>query len=291
MKILGWALFLLFCLRAYPQHRDFVPGGIYEGYSLAKISLDEALHNLTPGTIVIISELHDNISHHQNQLEALIKIKSKGFDNLSLGMEFFNYTHQSFVDDFLDGLLQEKDFLEIVTWPGDNWESYRPIVLFPRQTLGKTLALNLPRSITQKVAQNGLQALLPNEIQQLPPNWSLGNSHYFERFKRLMEESHIPETSLMRYFTAQSLWDETMAWRAVKFMKENPEQILLIIVGDFHTSYGGGLPDKIRERGWKKMLCFSQVDLEGLSELEREEIMLPHPRYGTRSDFIWVGSP
>jgi uncharacterized iron-regulated protein len=104
-----------------------------------------------------------------------------------------------------------------------------------------------------------------------------------------MGGGHIPEQAILRYFTAQSIWDETMSWQAVEFLRKNPSHVLVIIVGDFHAQYGGGLPDKLRQRGLTKIITFSQVNLTELTPEEQAAEMEPHPTYGPRADFIWVG--
>ena len=162
-------------------------------------------------------------------------------------------------------------------------------MLFPLSAGGTSWALNAPRAVTGKVARTGISSLTPEEAALLPPNWSLGNDLYYERFKAVMGDGHIPEEALLRYFTAQSLWDETMSWRAVDFVRQNPDQVLVILVGDFHAVYGGGLADKIHQRGWNQILTIGQVSLEGATPQEQDEIMKPHPVYGKRADYIWVG--
>jgi hypothetical protein len=92
---------------------------------------------------------------------------------------------------------------------------------------------------------------------------------------------------MIKYFTVQSLWDETMAYSTVQYMENNPNSIFIIIVGDFHASFGGGLPDRLRARGINKLLTISQVDFTGLNNIERKELMTPHPSYGKRADFVW----
>src|SRR5690606_17685645 len=116
----------------------------------------------------------------------------------------------------------------------------------------------------------------PEESRLLPPDFQLGNAEYFERFYEAMKD-HVPDRSaLENYFTAHSLWDETMAWRASEFLTQNPGHVLVIIVGDFHVAYEDGLVESLQRRNIRT-LAISQV-------MEREEIA-PHPRYGRRGDF------
>ena len=263
---------------------------LYLGDSLQPVSLSDALSPVTKGTIIIISELHGHQPHHRHQLEALKELKQDGTFGVSLGMEFFSYTKQLVLNDYLSGKVREAEFLEQIGWDKNKWQNYRRQVLFPLQAGGTTWALNLPREVTGQIARSGLGSLTPDKRTLLPPNWSLGNDLYYERFEAFMGRGHISKDKMKRYFVAQSLWDETMAWRAVEFIRQNPDQVLVILVGDFHAIYGGGLPDKIRQRGWQQILTISQVTLRGMTSDEQDEIMTPHPRYGKRADFIWVGN-
>jgi uncharacterized iron-regulated protein len=278
-------------IQALSLAATYTDNQIYDGSSLKLKSLEEALSQVSPGSIVIISELHDNPSHHRHQMEALQHLEKGFHKGLSLGMEFFDYTKQDIVNDFLSGKIQDSEFLPYVEWGKTPWSYYRPLVLFPSGAGGTTWALNSPKRITSKVKRTGVESLTADEIKLLPPNWSLGNRDYLERFREIIGGGHsVPEESIARYFEAQSIWDETMAWRAVSYMEKFPQQILVILVGDFHAAYGGGLPDKIRNRGWTKTLVISQVAISEMEESEIQQTMRPHARYGPRAELIWIGN-
>jgi uncharacterized iron-regulated protein len=236
---------------------------------------------------VIVSEQHDILTHQQNQLRVLESLFTAGANHLSVGMEFFYRPSQPQVDQFVNGLIGEAEFLKSIEWGKAPFASYRPQVLFPRTHGGKTLALNASRSLTGRISKVGIAGLTDAERAQLPPNFTLGNAAYFERFQEVMS-GHISKEALQRFFEAQSVWDETMAWTATEYLKEDPKQILVIIVGDFHAVYGGGLPDRLLARGAKKVVVVSQVHFDGVSESEAEKAMKPHEKWGPRADFIWV---
>ncbi len=73
-----------------------------------------------------------------------------------------------------------------------------------------------------------------------------------------------------------------------ELLRAHPEQVLVIIVGDFHASYGGGLPDRLRARGVTSMLVISQVNRFGLDDDETRRLVVPDPRHGVRADYVWV---
>lgn len=261
--------------------------GLYHGTSLQPASIRDVIRAVTPGTIVIVSENHGYKPHHNNQLRVLQALDGAPHAKVSVGMEFFSWKKQPYVDQYVRGEVSEDEFLKLVEWGGDDFSNYRDQVLFPRDHNGETLALNAPRQLTARIAEVGLAGLTPRERTDLPPGLTLGRAEYFERFTEVMKD-HVPADALSRYFEAQSVWDDTMAWVAMSHMVVNPDQILVIIVGDFHASYGGGLPDRLRARGAKKVVTISQVNLTDVSDEEASELLKPHAKWGPRGQFVWV---
>ena len=196
-------------------------------------------------------------------------------------MEFFDFTQQTQLDAFLAGKITEADFLKAVKWGSIPFDFYREQVLAPLSMQGKTIALNAPRSLTSAISKSGLSALSEEQKKLLPPRFELGRDIYRERFTETMID-HVPKDAITRYFEAQSVWDDTMAHLASEFIKQNPEQVLVIIVGDFHAIYGGGLPDRLRARGQSDILVFSQI------KSSSDDEVTPHSEWGKRADFIWV---
>jgi uncharacterized iron-regulated protein len=262
--------------------------GLYDGSTGRALSLEQALSGVRPGQAVIVSEQHDFSSHHVNQLAVLLTLRSMSL-RVGVGMEFFYYPDQPLVDRFTLGEIGEDEFLRAIRWSGYPFDWYRPLVLFPRQAGGQTRALNAPPQLTRALAQRGVAGLSDGERALLPPEFQLGNERYYERFATAVRQhGNLPESALRAYFAAQSAWDDTMAWQAREFLRANPDQVLVIIVGDFHASYGGGLPDRLRARGVADVLVISQVNRFGLSDDDARKLVAPDPRYGARADYVWV---
>ena len=151
-----------------------------------------------------------------------------------------------------------------------------------------TWALSAPRGLTGKVSKTGLASLSEEEKALLPPNFTLGRDSYKERFMRLMPHLPSPEAG-ERYFAAQSIWDDTMAWRATDFMFAHADQVLVIVVGEFHVQYGGGLPYRIRARApHVPVLTFSQINTLDLSDADVTAEIEVSPTDGARADYLWL---
>jgi uncharacterized iron-regulated protein len=258
------------------------------GDSQKPILLTEALAKVTPGTIVLLGEQHAHSPHQLQQVEIISELKKMGH-RVHVGMEFFAYPFQGVVDRWRSGAMTEADFLTEIGWgKGFSFDFYRQQVLLPVVGVEMVLALNAPRILTSKVAKNGIGSLNDEEQALLPPNFAVGNQGYLERFQEAAG-AHCP--NLQNCFTAQSIWDDTMAWRAVSFLRENKDDILVIIVGEFHVQYGGGLKDRIQARGWENVVTFSLLNMEGLSPEEIQSATEVSPKYGKRADYLWLSRP
>ncbi len=252
-----------------------------------RLSLSAIAQQIRPGTIIVMGENHGLKSSQQAQMELMRALRDQGL-KLSVGLEFFYYPDQALVDQFRVGALPEVDFLKKIQWGSPAFDFYRDQAIFPRYDQGEyTLALNAPRFLTSKISKVGLSGLTSDEQKSLPPGFQLGRASYKERFLALMPHLPNPEAG-ERYFAAQSTWDDTMAWRAAEFIQAHPEQVLLIVVGEFHTTYGGGLPYRIEVRTQQKPLVFSYLNIQGLSQKEVESELDPFTAYGPRGDYIWL---
>lgn len=287
MKVISSILFLFGVLATQPACSSiWKTDALYHGVSLQEAPVNQVAQSVAKGSIVIVSEQHDLKDHHDKQVEFLKALVSFGH-TVSVGMEFFDYTKQTAVDSYLLKTLPEADFLKEVGWgKGFPFDMYREQVTLPLAHGGWTIALNAPRSLTNVISKNGVSSLTPEQLSLLPPHFVIGNSLYFDRFKETMN-GHVKDDQIQKYFEAQSAWDDTMAWIATEYQKKNPDKTLVIIVGDFHAAYGGGLPDRLKARGAVHLVTISQVNFKGSSDSEASED-IRHPQWGSRADWIWV---
>ncbi len=255
------------------------------GKGLELITLDQATQNIQPGSIVVLGEQHGTSKQASQQMQILESIR-KNNKIVSVGMEFFEAQDQALVNQWRAGQLAEADFLKAIGWGSFPFADYSGQAMFPKSEEGATtVALNASRKLTGKIAKVGLSGLSDEERAQLPPGFTLGNDRYFERFKEIMG-GHLPSAdAINRYFAAQSTWDEAMAYRATEYIKAHPDQILVIVVGEFHVQYGGGLPDRIQARGGN-VTTFSLVNLAGLEPSDQIQAVQPSTVYGARADFV-----
>lgn len=267
---------------------------LVRGENHIEISLETALNEIPSVGIVVIGEMHGLAPLRDQQMEILNGLRKRGY-KVAVGMEFLNYTDQSKIDQFTSRQISDEEFKTLINW-GNNFDFnlYKDQILFPLKDAA-TLGLNMPSEVTRSISRNGIDSLTLEQNALLPPNFTLGRDSYKERFFKAMGHPVPPEKQL-NYFTAQSLWDDTMAWQTVNYVTKNPDQIFVIIVGEFHVQYGGGLPNRLNARlaeaGFNlPITTFSQIWAEGLTETEIKLELEPSPIEGPRANYIWITQP
>lgn len=278
-----FCIFAMSFLTAQAQEVPILLGGAPSNQILAS----EIAKTVRPGSVIVMGELHGLKTSRQAQLELLQALRNQGL-KISVGLEFFYYPDQLVVDSYRAGQMDESQFLTQIQWGGISFDFYRDQALFPLYPFGeRTLALNAPQALTRRISKVGLVGLNSDELQLLPPNFQVGRDSYKKRFLAMMPHIPSPEAG-DRYFAAQSVWDDTMAWKAADFIRAHSDQVLVIVVGDFHAQYGGGLPDRIFARTGQAPLVFSFVSSAGLSDEELLHELEPSTEFGPRANYIWL---
>jgi uncharacterized iron-regulated protein len=243
------------------------------------------VEQLKTANVVYLGETHDRESDRQQQL-AIIQTLFKHKPRLAIGMEMFQRPAQPLLDLYLGGkitaaqLRQQSEFDR--RW-GFKWESYAPILEFAKAHGLPVIALNTPTEITRKAAKQGLESLTPAELQYIPPIAEIdrGNLTYQQMILASYQQHagivSIASKSFDRFYTAQLLWDETMAERVANFANQNPDRQTIVIAGSSHIIYGYGIPDRVMRRMKN-------------SKFIQKTVLLSHdldPQQSPPADFIW----
>ena len=199
-----------------------------------EISLEQAAAKLPSPGIVYVGEFHDNASHHAAQL-AVIQSLDKHQRPVAVGLEMFQHIEQSILDAWVARALSEAEMRRAFArnW-GQDWHLYRDIFLYCRDRRIPMVGLNVPRSITRKVAQSGFESLTPEEIGKLPPIVCRVDREY-EEFLRRVLGSHGSESGFRRFCEAQLVWDTAMAVYALEYLKAHPGRTVVVLCGMIHA--------------------------------------------------------
>lgn len=218
----------------------------------------QLLKRLAQTQIVYLGETHDRAADHAAQRQILQALYQQQ-PQLIIAMEMFQRPAQSLLDRYLKEELTETELLkqsEYQTRWGFPWEFYAPILRFAKAQSLPVIALNTPTEVTRKVAQRGLHSLTWAERRFIPPlsAIALAPASYRQRLRDIFVAIHQGKTSSMsfeRFFEAQVLWDETMAERLAQAQRQQPNSLIVVLVGQAHLFYGEGIPQRVTRRSPK----------------------------------------
>lgn len=167
-------------------------------------------------------------------------------------MEMFIHRNQKALDDYIQGKIDEKEFLKqsqyFKTW-GFDYVLYRDILRFARDNRIPVIGLNLPREIVNKVARSGIESLSEEEKKELPSEMDMSDEEYRKRLKDTFEKHEgSKERDFENFYQSQIIWDEIMAQRIDEYMRENPSKKMVVIVGGGHLTYSSGIPKRAFRR-------------------------------------------
>jgi uncharacterized iron-regulated protein len=137
---------------------------------------------------------------------------------------------------------------------------YRPLFTTARAHNVALVALNAPREVTRKIARGGLDGLSPAERATLP-TLDLGSAAH-RKFVRDAFGAHgatMKEAVFERFYTAQVVWDETMADRVAQWLVRNgPDARMVVVAGNGHVADRFGIPARAAKRTGRPYLTVVQ---------------------------------
>jgi hypothetical protein len=224
--------------------------------------VDEAAFwdKVTHAHAVCVGEEHPNPHHHWVQLHVVRTLAKRiGKDKLAIGLEMVQRPFQAPLDDYSAHRIDAEALL----------------------------ALNAAKELTKKVVRQGLESLTADEKKDMP-DLDLKNEAHRAWFDNLMnsmggtsphskkapdkdskdskpddkkdDKDKVPNPhkegngemvempSADRIYTAQVIWDETMADTASKWVKANPTGHLVILAGNGHC-HDSAIVNRMKRRG------------------------------------------
>ena len=261
---------------------------IYSFSHASFITPEQMLNDLNQARMVIIGEGHDQISHHKNQEEIMQSLAQS--KTVSVGLEFVNWNQQELFDQYQSSQIDEATFLTQVKWSNEYpFSFYKPLVDVAILSGGHAYGLNMPRGAVRKVLCEGKDKVSSEIKALMPPNFTVGSQLAFQFFKETIDEFHpLPPDFYAQFFVAQSLWDDTMAYNAIRHSDQGENHTFVVIIGTLHTYYKLGLPDRILKRSDNKLnpIVIAQVLLEKLTKEEAEPYVKKDDQYGNLADYI-----
>jgi uncharacterized iron-regulated protein len=248
-----------------PAYRLFDQGG-------KKASYKDLIKETSEADIVFFGELHDNPICHWLEYEITADLYAEKGKNLILGAEMFEADNQLIVNEYLSGLIKEKNFeAEARLWPNYKTD-YKRLLNFARDSSLAFIATNIPRRYASMVNKSGFEVLNTLDkkalqfIAPLPIQFDSTLSCYVEMVKMMGD---APSHATSNITMAQAMKDATMAYFILQNFK--PGKTFLHFNGSYHSDRFQSILWYLQQANPKlKIVTISSVEQTDLDELKKE---------------------
>ena len=226
--------------------------------SRKEVPTRKLVNQLLKYDVIFFGEYHSEAAIHAAQRDLLPLLYEQN-QRLILSFEMFERDVQQTLDDYLQGKINEDEFLA-ASRPWSNYDSdYRPLVEFAKAKGLTAIASNVPRRIAGKAARHGVG--FTSELEDEPIIWmaldiNTPEGKYKQRFMETMRQNamhgaaDIPEHN-DKLFLAQCVKDDTMAESIVQYLERFPKHRIIHFNGDFHSREFLGTVERVLWRSPK----------------------------------------
>ncbi len=236
------------------------------------IDFSSMLIDISNVNVIYVGESHDNRSHHEVQFDIIRSLHEKGY-SLAIGLEMFTNRDQVFLDRWVAGKIDEKDFIEAFyrNW-GIGWGLYKDIFYYAKNKKIPLIGLNVPGEITKKVAENGFQSLNKMERAKLPPGVACDlDPVYMELLQKIFEIKRHGNRTFRNFCEAQVLWDQSMAWYLNQYILKNPDKKIIVLSGNIHA-WKYGIPRQLKRFNDLTQKVILQGEVDEFRNITRNEV-------------------
>ena len=236
MKILAFLFLVLLPFFGFSQDSLSAHYKIFNTKTQKAASLDDIVSDMSKADVLFFGEEHNDSTGHQLEYVLLKKISEKYPGKTALSMEMFETDCQTVLNEYLNGLIRDKNFeTDARVWP--NYDDYRPLIAYSKENKLPVIAANAPAryaNMVNRLGLNSLQHLDAIGKSYLPPlPIDTATGAYLQKFDQIMGgHSAMPG---MQMYQAQNLWDATMGWSIARFIKTHAGYKVLQINGGFHS--------------------------------------------------------
>ncbi|WP_113639476.1 ChaN family lipoprotein [Nubsella zeaxanthinifaciens] len=237
---------------------------IYDVKKQKLISIDAIAADMAKADVLFFGEEHNDSIGHYLEASLLKKLAANYPNQVALTMEMFHTDVQPIINEYLQGIISEKNFIkEARAW--NNYKDYRPMIELAKAQKFEVIGANAAARYSNAVTRSGLQVLadLPASSKQFLPPLPIDTltGRYYEKFIDLLGGHGMGP---MKVYQSQNFWDATMAWSIAKFAKANKGKKIFQVNGRFHSDERLGTYAQLQKIAPKlkvlNIACFSADD-------------------------------
>ncbi|OCX52858.1 hypothetical protein BEL04_00570 [Mucilaginibacter sp. PPCGB 2223] len=268
MKSILFVTLLLASFVAFGQNNMDKHFRVYSTVQGKEISLDDIVEDAAKANVLFFGEEHTDSVAHYVEFTLLKKLLIRYPGKVALSMEMFETDTQPVLNEYLRGLIRERNFLiDCRAW--SNYKDYRPMVEMAKANNMDVIAANAPARYINMVSRMGLSSLNrldasgQSHLPPLPIDTATGR--YYEKFLKIMG-GHTDAGGL-KVYQSQNLWDATMAWAISQYLENHKNMHVFNVNGGFHSEEKLGIMAQLSKYDSKiKMLNIASVSGNDLTK-------------------------
>ncbi|WPU96785.1 ChaN family lipoprotein [Mucilaginibacter sabulilitoris] len=246
----SFIILLLTCLPSIVFGQD-ISAEHYKTYNTSTqkpATIADIINQTNKADVLFFGEEHNDSTAHYLEYILFKGLAEKYPHQTALSMEMFQTDCQLVLNEYLNGLIREKNMIsDARAWP--NYTDYRPLVELAKSNQLAVIAANAPTRYTNMVTRNGLNSLqllstqAKSYLAPLPIDTATGA--YYDKFVKAMG-GHGAMAG-MQLYQSQNLWDATMGWSIAQFFKTHPNFKILQLNGGFHSEEKQGVVNQLKK--------------------------------------------
>ena len=216
-------------------------------------TFDQIMDKLADSRVIYVGETHTDMGSHILQLR-IIQALFRQNPELAIGMEMFPRSSQQALDDYINGAIDEKEFLKkseyFEAW-GFDYRLYREIIGYARMHAIPIIGLNIDKAIVSQVFKTGdTEQLTADQVQEIPVERRLDMPGYRARLLQAFSAHGMNDAAKKTagFIQAQAIWDESMAESIAGYLSSNPGKKMVVIAGNGHIYKDSGIPPRVKRR-------------------------------------------
>lgn len=248
-------------------------------------SIDAIIKEMNSADVLFFGEEHNDSIGHYLESEIFRKMITTYPGKVTLTMEMFHTDVQPTINEYLIGIISEKNFIkEARAW--NNYKDYKPMIELAKANKLDVVGGNAAARYSNAVTRGGLELLhnLPEAskafIAPLPIDTVTGRYH-----EKFIETLGGHSMGGMKVYQTQNFWDATMAWSIAKYAKKNKDKKIFQVNGRFHSDEKLGTMAKLNAYAPKlKMINISSFSADDFENPDWN-------KYKNLGDYIIVTDP
>ncbi len=249
------------------------PAGWFEPATNQAMSADAALAELAGKRVVLLGESHDDAEHHLWQGQVLAALAGRRPETV-VAFEMFPRRIQPVLDDWTAGKLSADEFLKQSQWDqvwGFGAEMYMPLFQMARMNGLKMVGANVDRALVRRVGKEGWAAVPEAEREgvgtpapaseayrrslagvyrgKMAAMAKSGHGKSDEKAAEITLDDVLADEGFQHFVEAQLTWDRAMAEAMAEAVRDDPDALVVGIVGRGHAEFGHGIPHQLKALG------------------------------------------